>query len=925
MTEPAIGEQCDPNTGVLSPFDPNATPSSLALASTPTCTLGCTFSICGDEFINTSDPNGEKCDDGGTCNGGFGDGLGCNLVICGGCTASIFSGLCPACPCSDGNTSTDADACAVADGDGCDTDCQIEACGNGVTDVGIGEFCDPNTGVLLAFDDDPNSINALLPAGSAAIESSASCTSVCTPSFCGDSLINEVADEECDDVTICLGATNFKSPCPKAACDGCVAAGPGFPVSPPSFCSSCNCSAGDTTTDAGTCTNPAPSGACAADCTLIQCGDGDPNQGAESCDPGTGAAFDPNGNAFCVGGFAPGDACSSPGTIAAECLGGLCVGDPLSALGGSSTCNLDCTTSECGDDIANAAAGEQCDDGNAQAKDGCCEVGGPSLVPDGNCPRGQCVVEFCGDGILQSTSNDPNFEAEACDPCTTTDPNDLNGACPGANTASADCNDDCTTAECGDAKTNTAAGEQCDDGLQCTGGPSAGLDCTLVDFCGAGTCEKQNGDGCGLTCQLEACQDGVEDFGEDCDPNVNFGETATCNSDCTDQACPDGKLNQSAGEECDDGNTADGDGCDGSCRDELCGNGVLGASGNSEECDDGNQINDDGCTVDCKVDPDTDGELNATPDDACASFLIDPNTGLPCSPLFEGCGIPTWTSPATSPPDTNPSKARLDMKNIGGGKADITLRGRFNPRFGKVCSEAQEIGCTSLADCLGETGDCPVATCENAGAVGRSCTTAADCGLGVCGLPDPSLTGVHIEIKNGSAVIYDVTVVGDDPDGVIGVEGQYAKNKRRCPQSAASKDGWTKKTGAKTKYKYTNKSTVMPAIGESPPTCTGNPNGLKQVKIDIDGSKGFYKYKVRIKGATLVNTPALQGGQVLGTLQSQVSLGHSNGAINGTSDEGKAGQCADAQFKRDPGTGLVPTSTCKVSRGGARVKCKNRP
>ncbi|MCH6564096.1 MAG: hypothetical protein IH800_16930 [Myxococcales bacterium] len=61
---------------------------------------------------------------------------------------------------------------------------------------------------------------------------------------------------------------------------------------------------------------------------------------------------------------------------------------------------------------------------------------------------------------------------------------------------------------------------------------------------------------------------------------------------------------------------------------------------------------------------------------------------------------------------------------------------------------------------------------------------------------------------------------------------------------------------------------------------------------------------------------------MLGTLQSQVSLGHSDGAINGTSDEGQAGQCADAQFKRNTTTGLVPTSTCKVTRGGSRIKCK---
>ncbi len=73
----------------------------------------------------------------------------------------------------------------------------------------------------------------------------------------------------------------------------------------------------------------------------------------------------------------------------------------------------------------------------------------------------------------------------------------------------------------------------------------------------------------------------------------------------------------------------------------------------------------------------------------------------------------------------------------------------------------------------------------------------------------------------------------------------------------------------------------------------------------------------------LATSPLLSGGQVLGTLQSQVSLGRSNGLIGGASEEGKVGQCADAQFKRDTTTGLVPTSICKVTGGGSKIKCKN--
>jgi cysteine-rich repeat protein len=45
-------------------------------------------------------------------------------------------------------------------------------------------------------------------------------------------------------------------------------------------------------------------------------------------------------------------------------------------------------------------------------------------------------------------------------------------------------------------------------------------------------------------------------------------------------------------EECDDGNTTDGDGCSAGCVTEICGNGVVQAG---EECDDGNASNADAC------------------------------------------------------------------------------------------------------------------------------------------------------------------------------------------------------------------------------------------------------------------------------------------------------------------------------------------
>ncbi len=53
---------------------------------------------------------------------------------------------------------------------------------------------------------------------------------------------------------------------------------------------------------------------------------------------------------------------------------------------------------------------------------------------------------------------------------------------------------------------------------------------------------------------------------------------------------------QELGEECDDGNLENADGCDSNCRETGCPNGVVTGD---EECDDGNNVNLDGCNNDC--------------------------------------------------------------------------------------------------------------------------------------------------------------------------------------------------------------------------------------------------------------------------------------------------------------------------------------
>ena len=59
--------------------------------------------------------------------------------------------------------------------------------------------------------------------------------------------------------------------------------------------------------------------------------------------------------------------------------------------------------------------------------------------------------------------------------------------------------------------------------------------------------------------------------------------------------CGDGAIQ--GNEQCDDGNTASGDGCASDClSDESCGNGIVDIN---EACDDGNTIDDDECPNTC--------------------------------------------------------------------------------------------------------------------------------------------------------------------------------------------------------------------------------------------------------------------------------------------------------------------------------------
>jgi hypothetical protein len=153
-------------------------------------------------------------------------------------------------------------------------------------------------------------------------------------------------------------------------------------------------------------------GACLDDCSGRQfCGDG-VAEGTESCDSGDangageGACLeDCSGVQVCGNGSVEGSEACDDGAVAGsgegacllDCSGVQRCGDgraegteACDELGDSAGCDADCTFAVCGDEIVNAAAGEECDAGAAN---------GDTAV---HACRADCTLPACGDATLDA-------------------------------------------------------------------------------------------------------------------------------------------------------------------------------------------------------------------------------------------------------------------------------------------------------------------------------------------------------------------------------------------------------------------------------------------------------------------------------------------------------------------------------------------
>ncbi len=264
---------------------------------------------------------------------------------------------------------------------------------------------------------------------------------------------------------------------------------------------------------------------------------------------------------------------------------------------------------------------------------------------------GQCIVASCGNGLCETQSGENQLICPQ--DCTGTGTCNGNGICEvGEDQTSCPsdcagtpvtCNNDSictppeTTANC---PTDCPPAACNNNGVCDTGETTANCPTDCPAACNNnGVCDTgETTANCPTDCPASCNNNGVCDAGEttancaaDCPMAPPCNEDGVCDSDETETGCPSdcpppspdcGNGELDGAEECDDGNTDDGDGCSAACRthpcyvcnnaeptvcildcslgasccEAVCGNGFIDEG---ETCDDQNVTDGDGCSSDC--------------------------------------------------------------------------------------------------------------------------------------------------------------------------------------------------------------------------------------------------------------------------------------------------------------------------------------
>ena len=383
--------------------------------------------------------------------------------------------------------------------------------------------------------------------------------------------------------------------------------------------------------------------ACSTSCTdsgnnhrwSFTCGDGVVS-GAETCDDG-GTTSGDGCSASCT--VESGFTCASaPSSCSTTCGDSITAGSETCDNGDNNSdapnavCRTNCGALRCGDGIQDS--GEGCDDGNDNNNDSCLSTcvqntaggggGGNKSSSTTSYYKRPPPPDGCGNAILEKN------KGEQCDEGRF---NDLGT-----------CSYDCRARYCGDGEITVIIGEECEptptagpDGERLYDVASCGQVCTAPDAAGRGGCKINYLTSCDAAASAYSSADTYypptdeTDWEQDFDGDAGTGGLSECGNGVVQE-----------GEECDDENPFDGDGCSAYCIREhgsgpLCGNGSVD---DGEECDNGQANSDtapDTCRLSCKnpVCGDFVPDRGEQCDQGSANSALEPDR---CRP---GCVLPS--------------------------------------------------------------------------------------------------------------------------------------------------------------------------------------------------------------------------------------------------------------------------------------------
>ena len=359
----------------------------------------------------------------------------------------------------------------------------------------------------------------------------------------------------------------------------------------------------------------------------LDCSDSNPCTD-DSCDPAKGCVHAPNASPC-----DDGNSC----TTVDVCQAGTCKGSGAPVCDDANMCTVDSCSPDAGCiHDTKPMQGKPCvtDEQGVCGTTGSCNLG--SCIPSGlACDDGNpCTDDTCDPltGACQHAAN--NKPCDDSNPCTDADTCTA-GTCLGMDLVSCDDGNPCTTDKC----SPLSGCQNTNNTLPCNDNDA----CTTSDACFQGVCT-----GSGTL----NCNDGNVCTTDTCDPATGCGHlpaVGQCDDGniCTPtDTCVAGQCSGAGSLDCGDGNACTTDACDPKLgcthapKSPCCGNGAKEAG---EECDDGNLSNGDGCSSKCALEPLASCKAIRAkfPTYGSGDYTIDPDAAGPVAPLVVRCDMTT--------------------------------------------------------------------------------------------------------------------------------------------------------------------------------------------------------------------------------------------------------------------------------------------